>query len=371
MDRREIERLLTAIDAAVASDETVALATIVRVRGNAYRREGTRMVVRQDGTCECALSGGCLEPAVADAAQLVLASGDPRVIHYDLADDSLWGLNIGCSGAVDILIERVERDDPITQAWLASLRRGERSVLLTSLAGISGRRLVPLSGAPIGHLSDERAERAAEAAAHDLFDAPHPCSRIEQIGSAEVFCDIAVPPPHLVIFGGGFDAVPLSAQAWSLGFAVTVIDPRGAFLTADRFPPATLISAQPSDPSARAALVDGCFAVVMNHHLERDKWALHTSLESTAAYVGVLGPRSRFDRLLRALTDRGFEPSAASLARVRSPVGLALGAETPDEVAASILGEIVAIRRGFHGGFLSGSVDSLHQPVDRRVLARS
>ena len=121
MDRRETERLLEVIRQARAAGEPVALATVVRVKGSAYRREGTRMLVRQDGTYECALSGGCLEPTVAEAAARVIATGAPVIVSYDLADDSVWGLGIGCSGAVDIRIERLE-DDAVTRAWMTDPR---------------------------------------------------------------------------------------------------------------------------------------------------------------------------------------------------------------------------------------------------------
>jgi xanthine/CO dehydrogenase XdhC/CoxF family maturation factor len=109
----------------------------------------------------------------------------------------------------------------------------------------------------------------------------------------------------------------------------------------------------------------------MNHHVERDQESLRFSLESDAAYIGVLGPRSRYDTLLAGLAEQEYVPDPTRAARVRSPVGLSLGAETPEEVATSILGELLAIRRGFDGGFLSGSSGSLHRPEDRRLLASS
>ena len=121
MDRRESERLLQAVREARAAGEPAALATVVRVKGSAYRREGTQMFVRRDHTYECALSGGCLEPAVADAAARVIATGEPVVVSYDLADDSIWGLGIGCSGAVDIYIERLS-DDEMTKLLLTGLK---------------------------------------------------------------------------------------------------------------------------------------------------------------------------------------------------------------------------------------------------------
>jgi xanthine/CO dehydrogenase XdhC/CoxF family maturation factor len=115
----------------------------------------------------------------------------------------------------------------------------------------------------------------------------------------------------------------------------------------------------------------GAFVLVMNHHVERDQESLRWSLESDAAYIGVLGPRSRYEKLLAGLAAQDYVPDASKTARVRSPVGLALGAETPQEVSVSILGEILAIRRSFEGGFLSGSVRSLHRADERRLIASS
>src|SRR6185295_9847759 len=160
MNRRETERLLAAIREARALDEPAAVATVVRVTGSAYRREGTRMFVRRNGTYECNLSGGCLEPTVAEAASRVIATGEPIVVTYDLADDSVWGLGIGCSGAVDIRIERVE-DDAISNRWLTILERGEAAVLVTPLSGVSGRMIVSGSGEVTGGLSDPAVEEAA------------------------------------------------------------------------------------------------------------------------------------------------------------------------------------------------------------------
>jgi xanthine/CO dehydrogenase XdhC/CoxF family maturation factor len=370
MDRRETERLLEVISQARAAGEPAALATVVRVKGSAYRREGTRMFVRQNGTYECALSGGCLEPTVAEAAARVIATGEPVIVSYDLADDSVWGLGIGCSGAVDIRIDRLE-DDAITRGWLTILERGEAGVIVTSLSGASGRMIVGGSGVIAGRLSDAVVEQEAVARARGRLRAPYPESGPEWIGSAEVFYEVATTPPDLVIFGAGHDAVPLAQLAWTLGLAVTVVDVREAFMAADRFPGATLVCAHFSQFADRVKPRAGAFMLVMNHQVERDQESLRFSLESDAAYVGVLGPRSRYEKLLAGLAARGYVPDASKISRVRSPVGLGLGAETPQEVALSILGEILAIRRGFDGGFLSGSVGSLHRSEDRRLLASS
>ena len=367
MSRRETERILTAIRQTRTAGHGAALATVVRVRGSAYRREGTQILVREDGTHECALSGGCLEPAVADAAQRVIRHSGRELIHFDLDDDSVFGLGIGCTGAVDILLERIE-GDPITDAWLAALEQVEAAVLVTDLSGSSGRLLVR----PDGVVGDLGANRdAAIGIARERLAMRFPQSGSETVGATDLFFAVNSPPPQLVIFGAGHDAVPLARGGWDLGFAVTVVDPRGGFITAERFPGITLVAAHFSEFASRVPLTARSFVVVMNHHLERDRESLRFALASEAAYVGALGPRSRLQKLLAGLERDGWVPDAHALARLRSPVGLALGAETPEEIAVAILGELVALQRGFDGGFLSGRETSLHRPRDQRTFARS
>jgi xanthine dehydrogenase accessory factor len=370
VNRRETERLLRVIREARASGVPAALATVIRVNGSAYRREGTRMLVRRDGTYECSLSGGCLEPAVAEAAAQVIATGDPVIVNYDLADDSIWGIGIGCSSAVDIRIERIG-DDAMTNEWLAILESGDAAVLVTPLAGVSGRMIVRQSGDVVGDLTDPAVEQRAIGRARALLATPYPGSGSERVNDAEVFYEAATPPPDLVIFGAGNDAAPVAELAWTLGFAVTVVDAREAFLTPERFGGAALVCAHFSQFGKRVTLRPGSYALIMNHHFERDQESLRFSLESDAVYIGVLGPRARYDKLLAGLAERGYVPDSAKTARVRSPVGLALGAETPEEVATSIAGELIATLHGFEGGSLSGSNSSLHRPEDKRTLASS
>jgi xanthine/CO dehydrogenase XdhC/CoxF family maturation factor len=139
------------------------------------------------------------------------------MVSYDLADDSIWSLNIGCSGAVDIRIERLEEDE-VTTAWLDLLGRGEAAVLVTPLSGIAGRRIVFASGSTVGHLANRALERDADARAREMLATRETQSAAERFGEAELFFEINVPPIDLVIFGAGQDAVPLARQAghWAL-----------------------------------------------------------------------------------------------------------------------------------------------------------
>src|SRR5262245_8195848 len=238
MDRREIERFIDAIREARISGRSAAIATIVRVRGSAYRREGTRMLIRPDGTYECALSGGCLEPSVADAAMHVIETGEPVIVNYDLADESLWGLGMGCSGAIDVRIERLDEvdRDQVMREWLSVLELGQKAALVTPLSGARGRLLIRDEREPLGALSDRAMEQEAVARARMRLMAPFSHSGPEQLEGGEVFCEISLPAPELVVFGANPDAGPLARQAWALGFSVTMVDVRSAYLTSECFP---------------------------------------------------------------------------------------------------------------------------------------
>jgi xanthine dehydrogenase accessory factor len=369
MNRRETEHILDAIRRVQQAGERAALATVVRVSGNAYRREGARILVREDGSYECLLSGGCLEPAVAEAAARVIETGQPVLAQYDLQEDSVWSLGIGCTGAVDIYIERLD-DGETLRAWLDVLERAEPAVLVKRLTGRPAHLLVGERGV-VGSLGDGALDREAIEYSRTRLQTSFPQSGPDRIGPADLFFEVSVRPPELVIFGAGSDTEPLARQGWELGFAIYVVDVREAFLTPERFRHAMLISSHFSRFGERVRLTGRSFVVIMNHHLERDREALRFALGSQASYIGLLGPRSRFRRLLAELEAEGFVTAASSLSRVRSPVGLALGAETPQEIALSVLGEMLALQRGFDGGFLDGCETSLHRSPETSAVARS
>ncbi|MEF2276828.1 XdhC/CoxI family protein [Deinococcus sp. YIM 134068] len=359
MNAAETRALLDALTAALRLGQRAALATVVGVRGSAYRREGTRMLVLEDGAQVCMLSGGCLEAEVVEVALEVMRTGRATVTHYDLSEDATWGLGIGCGGSVDVRVERVDPGDPVTAAWLAALGEGRAAVLAVPLTG-ERRVFVPADGEVVGTLPGAALHAFALAAARERLGLREPRAvTLPAPDGTPVFLDVNVPPPELVLYGAGHDAMPLSAQAHALGYRVHVVDPRPAYLTPGRFPGAAL---HPLAPEELAAFTPGDRAhlVVMNHHLDRDRVCLAHALRSGAEYVGVLGPRSRAEELLRDLTAEDVTFTPEQLARLRSPIGLRLGAEAPEEVALSILAELMAWRRGYDGGFLSGHTGRIH-----------
>jgi xanthine dehydrogenase accessory factor len=369
MERREIEEILDAMRSARRSGQRVALATVVRVKGSAYRREGARMLIRDDGAITCMLSGGCLEPDVAEVARRVMTRGVPELRHYDLDEDIVWGLGLGCGGSVDVYIEPVDQD-PLLARWLELLRNGALAVLAMRLVPERNRLLVTSSGDTSGGLGASALDARVRARAAEIMAAQHPravTQRIELDGAdeADVFFDVSAPPPELVIFGAGHDAIPVVALARSLGWQIAVVDARAAFLTPERFPGARLVLAHPAQFESQVLLGPRSYALIMNHHLERDGAALGFAVRSEAPYIGVLGPRARYETLLEALKAEAVELDQERLARVRSPLGLDIGAESPDEVALSIVAALLAARRGFAGGFLDGISGRIHDPAAR------
>ncbi len=371
----EVGRLLSAIAETRERGGRAALATVVRVRGSAYRREGTKMLIGEDGSQVCMISGGCLEQEVGEIAGQVLASGVPTVQHFDLDEDVMWGLGIGCGGSLDVYIEPFD-DGAAYGSWHEAVET-QRAACLATVIESSAEAFVPVGarlfvgedGATSGGVHAEL-DPILEEQAGVVMAQLYPAARTEAYRTPdgvtlEVFLDVTVPPPGLVLFGAGHDAIPLARLADQLGFKVSVVDPRHAFVTAERFPHAGLVRSHPAGYREAVVLSPRSFVIVMNHHLERDRHAFAFAIASEAPYIGVLGPRSRFEQIASELSEEGFSLSDGDRRRIRNPVGVDVGAETPEEIAVSVLAEVLAVRGGYRAGFLSGRPGPIHRLHDR------
>ncbi len=380
--REEERQLLQAIEGAKASGRKAALATVVRVVGSAYRREGTKMLIDADGSQVCMISGGCLEQEVGEVAKGVMESGQPVVKFFDLDEEVVWGLGLGCGGAVDVYIEPLDIG-PEFQHWLATVQAQKAGALATILNVKDGssfqkaaRLFIAEDGTGLrntvsgnlGHdsLTEQVIKRAKEKMSQ-LYPRSETRTFKARDEAIEVFIDVNVPPPELAIFGAGHDAIPLASYATTLGFRVRVIDARHAFVTPERFPTATLIRTHPSGFAEKVTLTPRTYVVLMNHHLERDKESLAFALTKNVPYIGVLGPRSRYERMLSALKDENRMPSTKELAVVRNPIGVDIGADTADEIAMSIMSELIALRGNYQAGFLSERAGRIHASLERVI----
>ncbi|MFM1650556.1 XdhC family protein [Brevibacillus sp. B_LB10_24] len=371
---RENVHVVRAIEEARKAGKQAALATVVRVFGSAYRREGAKMVTDEDGGVTGMISGGCLEADVAEVAKNVIQQGRPVLKRYDLDEDLVWGLGLGCPGTVEVFIESVPAGEaaahacPLT-AWLECLMAEGAGVLATVLEDSSRRLFVAEEGSPIGGLGDETLQQQVVELARQKLSEQSPRSQTRELllpgGKKEVvFLDVHVPAMELMIFGAGHDAIPLAKASLELGMKTTVVDPRPGYNTADRFPGAERILANAETYGEQVSIGRRTYVIVMNHHLERDQEALRFALQSKAPYVGVLGPRSRSNRMLEALERAGAVFRAEELARMFSPVGLDIGADSPEEIAVSIMAEVLAFRSGHAAGFLRER-PGIHQPAAR------
>ncbi len=354
----ELDEVLAALEASTGDD--VALATIVAVRGSTYRREGARLVIPADGPTVGNISGGCLEGDVIDTAREVLAGGKPQLLHFDLTadDEAVWGWGLGCNGAIDVLVEPASAARPFVAALRTAARKHRPVALVTIVDGpTTGARLIVH---PDGKVEGDLGT-SARAAGLDALAGGRSRTIVLQPDGVRVFVEVLQPSLHAVVCGAGHDAIPVVEFGARLGWRVDVIDDRRGMLNGKRFPHATrLVHSQPAVAADSVGADASTSVVVMSHNFVRDAAYLRSFLARPMAYVGVLGPAARLERLLDTLAGEGFTPPARARANVHGPAGLDVGAEGPEEIAWAIVAEILAVRRGAGAGFLRDRSGPIH-----------
>ena len=305
-----------------------AVATVVRVEGSSYRRAGAKFLVEDDGATAGSISGGCLEADVHEVALDVIRTGVPRLLRYETGgdDSSVFGLGLGCGGTVAILVQPATSPEALeAKREIVELLRGDRAFSVATA----------VTGEAAGRMS----------------------VRVSALGPEEdpdTFLERFEPPPHLLVFGAGDDAVPLCAYAADAGFRVTVLDHRPATVTAARFPGAFRLVARRSEEGLDGLPVGPrSLAVVKTHSFAHDREWVKRLLGVGVPYVGLLGPKARGTKLLS-------EIGAADDGRVFTPVGLDLGAEGPEQVAISIVAELLAVHASKRPWSLRGNEGAIH-----------
>jgi len=372
MNLSETSEVLAAVAAQRAQGRAMALATIVTVTGSTYRRPGARLLVPDAGEPTGNLSGGCLEGEVTEIAREVMTSGACRLEFYDLTadDEVVWGWGLGCNGAIEVFIEpaanAIDSAEALGEAIAQQRLLAAVTVLESAIEEVDAgaRVLVYPDGSRRGSLGNDVLTTATVAAArHSLDSGETEAVELDtEAGSARVFIEVMRTPLRLVICGAGHDAIPLVRAGVTVGWRVEVVDDRTSFLDPGRFPEASdFIECEPSEVTERAGIDERCYVVVMSHNYLRDRAYLRSLLGSSAAYVGMLGPQARLQRLLDDLASDGLHPRPGQRDRIHGPAGLDLGAEGPEEIAASIVGEILAVSRGRWAGFLRERSGPIHQ----------
>jgi xanthine/CO dehydrogenase XdhC/CoxF family maturation factor len=349
--------LLSLYERERAAGRALVLGVVLETAGSTYRKPGALMLIASDGNYAGLLSGGCLEGDLREHANTVRQSGAPRVVSYDLRgpDDLLWGLGVGCEGAMNILLLRVSAENdwqPIAHFHESLNAYRATAVGIVVEAGQSGRAagdiLLPHAGSassaqPLNELELALFHYATQGRAA-WIETNEPGVKI--FGLAHAL------PPRVLLLGAGPDTLPIVDFAARLGWKITLVDHRPAYAQAARFPAAErVVLTRPDEFLSHVDTRGFNAAVVMSHHLSSDLAYLQGLARTGIPYVGLLGPAIRREKLLADMGD----DAPALRPRLRAPVGLALGGRAPESIALAIVAEIHAFVHGSEGGPFTGS----------------
>lgn len=337
-------RLLELVDQGAG----VALATVVRTKGSVPREPGARMLIYPGGQHLGTVGGGCGEGEVLRQAVVVIATGQARLVEVDLTDDISMQSQGICGGSMGILVAPWNQQQRSLLAALASAEAAGQAAALVMIVAASqpgrvGGAVVLTGDATIGELGVGASEAPILASARQAMAEGR--SQLLAAGSTEVFVHVSEVPPLLLIVGAGHIAVPLAQTAAVCGFRVAVLDDRPSFANRDRFPQAqTVIVGGYEEELARFPIDSRTYIVLVTRGHQNDVPSLLAVLDSPAAYLGMIGSKRRVAGVFQLLqAEHGI--SGDRLARVHSPIGLSIGAETPAEIAVSIMAQVIQVRR--------------------------
>jgi len=346
------------------SGAEATVATVAAVEGSAYRRPGAKMLVTPAGVTTGAVTAGCLEDPIVDICGSVRRTGRSRTERFDLTgSDETWGLGLGCNGVIDLLVE--PRDDSWTPV-LSALRDEDPVTVVTVVESATetavGNRVV-ISGEQTLAVPDrEPIPSSCTRRAEETIEQVTGTGRTSTVSvdDTTLLVDGLTPIPELLLFGSQSDLGPLVTLGSQAGFRVSVHSPRGG-VDESTIPHADDVRTDHPSTVAPGTADEHTYAVVMSHNLVDDRLAVETLLRETdVPYVGVMGPRDRFDRLRDGLVRDGVALTPAELERVAAPVGLDLGGSTPTDIALSIISEVVAVHNGREGGRLREQTGPIH-----------
>ncbi|MEH1934134.1 MAG: XdhC/CoxI family protein [Nostoc sp.] len=371
----ELQAILEGFESSQKSGEITFLATVVKTEGSTYRRPGAKMLITNTGRMIGTISAGCLENDVFEHTQQRMSSGEAIVVTYDntASEDILWGFGLGCNGIVQVLVERLEREStPNAIAFIQECFHKKHLGIIATVFAFEGtvkvklgsRLLLYPNGKIITDIKDQNLIPSLIADAQAAFANQKSSVNNYQLllGSAEVFIEVIQPPTPLVIFGAGYDAVPVAQFAQALGWDVTVVDCRANEATKERFPiSCDVILSRREIVHKQVFIDDYTVAVVMTHNYLDDREILKMLLPSPARYIGVLGPKLRTEKLLEDLSLQGMVYNTEQLKRLHGPIGIDIGADTPEGIAIAIIAEIQAVLTNRSGNFLRNRNQPIHQ----------
>jgi xanthine dehydrogenase accessory factor len=344
-----MQSILDTVDRWATGEHRIAVATVVRTWGSSPQGVGARMAICDSGEFVGSVSGGCVEGAVIEEALNVIQLNRSSLLHFGVANETAWDVGLACGGEIDVYVEPVDDDriglfhkmkanfDHRRAFMLAQVIRGSEEAVGQYLFLAEGSESLSGMDQPLlDHVSDQAAS---------LFDKGVSLSKEFHLDdeTIEVFFAYQGPGPKLIIVGAVHISISLADMAKVLGYQVFVVDPRSAFSTEERFPDVDgLVRKWPDQALLDIGLDRSTAVAVLTHDPKLDDPALQVALTSDAFYIGALGSRTTQEKRYHRLLERGI--SEEHLARLRGPIGLNLGGRKPEEIALSIMAEIVAVR---------------------------
>src|SRR5690349_5352984 len=338
---KEFRAILDACKKVDFVERRAALATVVKVRGSSYRSPGARMLITDDGRWVGSISGGCLEGDALRKARQVMTDRVPLTVTYDTSEESNQnlGIGLGCNGIIDVLIEPVDSSGKGLPELFEQITQTTSPVALATVFTsplATGEKLMLTEQGTLCFLKDNALAGQIEKDLVEVFSTNRSETKKypTATGEVEVFLELIQPSISLIIFGGGFDARPVSQLAKSLGWEVQVTDECVAHIAPLFFPNAdnlSLCHREFVDRDFKISAYTAC--VLMSHNYEYDRDVLRKLIKTDSPYIGILGPRKRFDKMLEEFSKDGLTLETEDYHRIHSPIGLDIGAEAPDEIA--------------------------------------
>jgi xanthine dehydrogenase accessory factor len=343
-----MREILPHITTWTAEHKKIAIATVIDVFNSAPRGIGSKMVVSSDGEMFGSVSAGCVEGAVVEEALQVIKSGKAKRLHYGIEDTQAWGVGLICGGKIDIFVESLEKDDLVPEIQKA-VQAGNSFLVATVLEGTYlGKKIILYpEGEHNGTTGNSNLDKTIVDLGNTLWGKYR--SELNAVTLAEasvsVFFDLYMPPDRMVIVGATHIAMHLVVMAREMGFHTIVIDPRAAFIDRNRFPQVDeIFKAWPQEIIPGLKPGPSTYLVILTHDAKLDLPALEMGLSHPFRYIGLLGSRPTQQDRKTELLKMGYNEDQLNC--IHGPIGIYIGSRLPDEIAVSILAEIIAVRRG-------------------------
>lgn len=365
---KEIKSIIQLYNTYKSSDEKCAIAQVVRVEESSYRREGARMLVFESGVFEGGISGGCLEGDALQRSQIAILKQQPSIVTYDTSKEKEIGVGLGCNGIIDVLISPISEASPVMSMLQKCVsQRGEHIIAtVTALSGamdsvsLGESFYYDAETSTFGNCTDQRLREFIQDKISEVQEEKKSKTfHFKSKGAtASIFIELIPPQFHLAVYGDNYDVYPILEMAKVMDWEVALV---GNIQKLKKEKLQTVGHLYPKDLKERPKIDNRTAIILMAHDYKTDAANLLELIKSPAPYIGSLGPRKRFDKMIGELKSTGFEFSTEEQARIFAPCGLEIGANTPEEIAISIFGEILSVFSGSTGRMLRDKSGPIHE----------